>query len=89
MVDFKNIKGGDPEGQAKNNSRKPTVIYEKTEEGWKSNSPIPTERLDEEGNPKEILSNEIWVIENGKYLISGYFEGTVQKLSIGGKEGDA
>ena len=23
MVDFKNIKGGDPEGQAKNNSKKP------------------------------------------------------------------
>ena len=46
MVDFKDMRGGDPEGQAKNNSKKPTVIYEKKEEGWKSNSPIPTERLD-------------------------------------------
>ncbi|MDA9765905.1 hypothetical protein N9C99_01005 [Gammaproteobacteria bacterium] len=37
MVDFKNIKGGDPEGQAKNNSKKPegtvkNMIQEKLDE---------------------------------------------------------
>lgn len=52
-----------------------TVVYLKTKEGWKIvegkefQSHIPTNRLDENGDPINIRSNEVWNYGEGKYRV--------------------
>lgn len=51
------------------------VVYLKTKEGWKIvegkefQSHIPTNRLDENGDPINIRSNEVWNYGEGKYRV--------------------
>ena len=52
-----------------------TVVYLKTKEGWKIvegkefQSHIPTDRLDENGDPIFVKRNEIWNYGEGIYRI--------------------
>ena len=61
--------------------RLPTVVYQKTKVGWEIvegkmfQSSIPTDRIDENGDPFKVAENEIWIYGEGLYRIHNKSKG--------------
>lgn len=91
MVDFKNIKGGDPEGQAKNNSKKPeekpesnpmeNMIQDKLDELFTKRKDTKRDIDREYDFPLTRLEKSLILL----FLISNELEGEIEDYVIDNK----